>query len=121
MVSTSCYRSAVVVIACHLPGRERALSLASRGYNVFRTAVFAEEVRDLEDASGARMSLIAFGVTKTDGITTWAEEVSGAPDGAGLSALFASSAAPPLARPPVSPSRQSAKSSIPALPVLCRS
>ncbi|MEJ1177268.1 hypothetical protein WA845_23770 [Agrobacterium sp. CMT1] len=64
MVSTSCYRSAVVVIACHLPGRERALSLASRGYNVFRTAVFAEEVRDLEDASGARMSLIAFGVTK---------------------------------------------------------
>jgi len=88
MLSTSRHRSAAIVGAGAGLGRELALGLAAKGYIVYGTAISANEVRDLKEASGGRVSLAVCEVTRIEGIQTWAEGVSDALDGAGLNILF---------------------------------
>jgi NAD(P)-dependent dehydrogenase (short-subunit alcohol dehydrogenase family) len=69
-------------------GRDIALGLAAKGYIVFGTAMSAEEVQDLKDASGGRVSLTVCDMTKEEAVTSWAGGVSDALGDSGLDILI---------------------------------
>lgn len=69
-------------------GREIALAFASRGCIVFGTAASAQEVDEVRQASGKRVSLTACDIANADAATAWAGGVSDALDGAGLDVLI---------------------------------
>ncbi len=69
-------------------GREIALAFASRGCIVFGTAASVQEVDEVRQASGKRVSLTACDIANADAATAWAGGVSDALDGAGLDVLI---------------------------------
>src|SRR5258708_38420996 len=69
-------------------GRDIALGLAAKGYIVFGTAMSAEEVQDLKDASGGRVSLTGCDMTQEEAVKAWAGGVSGALGHSGLDILI---------------------------------
>lgn len=69
-------------------GREIALAFGSRGCIVFGTAASAQEVDEVRQASGKRVSLTACDIANADAATAWAGGVSDALDGAGLDVLI---------------------------------
>ena len=69
-------------------GRDIALGLAAKDYIVFGTAMSAEEVQDLKDASGGRVSLTVCDMTKEEAVKAWAGGVSDALGGSGLDILI---------------------------------
>ena len=81
-------RSAVVTGAGGGLGRDIALGLAAKGYIVFGTAFSAEEVSDLKEASGGRVSLTVCDITKEQGVKAWAGGVSEALGSSGLYLLI---------------------------------
>ena len=90
MSSTSQHsgRSVAVTGAGGGLGRDIALGLAAKGYIVFGTAMSAEEVQDLKDASGGRVSLTVCDMTKEEAVKAWAGGVSDALGGSGLDILI---------------------------------
>jgi NAD(P)-dependent dehydrogenase (short-subunit alcohol dehydrogenase family) len=81
-------RSAVVTGAGGGLGRDIALGLAAKGYIVFGTAFSAEEVSDLKEASGGRVSLTVCDITKDQAVKAWAAGVSEAVGSSGLDLLI---------------------------------
>jgi len=69
-------------------GRDIALQLAAKGYVVFGTAFTADEVQDLKDASGGRVSLGVCDITKPQSVKAWAGGVSDALGDSGLDLLI---------------------------------
>jgi NAD(P)-dependent dehydrogenase (short-subunit alcohol dehydrogenase family) len=69
-------------------GRDIALGLAAKGYVIFGTAFSADEVRDLKDASGGRVSLTVCDITKEQSVRAWAGGVSDALGDGGLDLLI---------------------------------
>ena len=57
-------------------GRETALGFAAKGYRVFGTALKAEEIVDLEHASGGAVRLTICDITDEGAVTAWAREVT---------------------------------------------
>src|SRR5258708_29546014 len=90
MSSTSQHsgRSVAVTGAGGGLGRDIALGLAAKGYIVFGTAMSAEEVQDLKDASGGRVSLTVCAITKEEAVKAWAGGVSDALGDSGLHILI---------------------------------
>ena len=90
MSSTSRHsgRSAAVTGAGGGLGRDIALGLAAKGYIVFGTAMSAEEVQDLKNASGGRVSLTVCDMTKEETVKAWVGGVSDALGGSGLDILI---------------------------------
>jgi NAD(P)-dependent dehydrogenase (short-subunit alcohol dehydrogenase family) len=60
----------------------------AKGYIVFGTAISAEEVQDLKEASGSRVSLTVCNITKEQAVKAWAAGVSEALGGGGLGLLI---------------------------------
>jgi NAD(P)-dependent dehydrogenase (short-subunit alcohol dehydrogenase family) len=60
----------------------------AKGYIVFGTAISAEEVQDLKEASGSRVSLTVCDITKEQAVKAWAAGVSEALGGGGLGLLI---------------------------------
>ncbi len=81
-------RSAAITGAGGGLGRDIALQLAAKGYVVFGTAFTAEEVLDLKEASGGRVSLGVCDITKPQSVNAWADGVSDALGDAGLDLLI---------------------------------
>jgi len=81
-------RSVAVTGAGSGLGRDIALGLTAKGYVVFGTAMAAEEVRDLKDVSGGRVSLTVCDMTKEQTVKAWAAEVSDALGDKGLDLLI---------------------------------
>src|SRR5882724_678848 len=71
-------RSAAVTGAGSGLGRDIALGLAEKGYEVFGTALTEAEVQDLKSASGGRVSLAVCDITKEASVKAWARSVSSA-------------------------------------------
>ena len=71
-------RSAAVTGGGRGLGRDIALGLAQKGYAVFGTAMAEAEVRDLQNASGGRVSLALCDITKEPEVKAWASRVSAA-------------------------------------------
>jgi NAD(P)-dependent dehydrogenase (short-subunit alcohol dehydrogenase family) len=69
-------------------GRDTALQLAAKGYVVFGTAFTSNEVQDLKEASGGRVSLGVCDITKPESVKAWAGGVSDALGDAGLDLLI---------------------------------
>jgi NAD(P)-dependent dehydrogenase (short-subunit alcohol dehydrogenase family) len=69
-------------------GRDLALQLAAKGYEVFGTALAPAEVEDLRAASGGRVSLAVCDMTDPDAVTAWAGAVSDTLGDAGLDLLI---------------------------------
>jgi NAD(P)-dependent dehydrogenase (short-subunit alcohol dehydrogenase family) len=76
--SKQAVRSAAVTGAGGGLGRDIALGLAEKGYEVFGTALTEAEVHDLENASGGRVSLAVCDITKEPSVKAWARSVSDA-------------------------------------------
>ena len=81
-------KSAAVTGASSGLGRDIALGLAAKGYIVFGTALSAEEVQDLKEASGGHVSLTVCDITKEQSVRAWAAGVSDALGGGGLDLLI---------------------------------
>jgi NAD(P)-dependent dehydrogenase (short-subunit alcohol dehydrogenase family) len=82
-------RSATVTGAGSGLGRDVALGLAEKGYEVFGTAITEAETQDLKSASGGRVSLSVCDITKEQEVNAWAGRVSAAlGDGRGLDLLI---------------------------------
>jgi len=80
-------RSVVITNAGVGLGRDVALLLASRGYIIFGTAVSADEVRELRETSGGRVSLTVCDMTRAMFVEAWAGGVTDAIGAAGLNLL----------------------------------
>jgi len=81
-------RSAAITGAGGGLGRDVALQLAAKGYAVFGTAFTANEVQELKEASGGRVSLVVCDITKPESVKAWAGGVSDALGDAGLDLLI---------------------------------
>lgn len=81
-------RSAAITGAGGGLGRDIALQLASKGYVVFGTAFAPDEIQELKDASGGRVSLVVCDITKPEAVKAWAGGVSDALGDAGLDLLI---------------------------------
>lgn len=81
-------RSAAVTGAGSGLGRDIAIGLAAKGYLVFGTAMSADEVKDLKDLSGGRVSLAVCDITREQAVRTWAAGISDALADAGLDLLI---------------------------------
>src|SRR5471032_1222235 len=81
-------RSAVITGAGGGLGRDIALGLASKGYQVFGTAMSPAEVQDLQDASAGRVRLTVCDMTDDAAVKSWAGDVSGTLGNAGLDLLI---------------------------------
>src|SRR5258708_7179948 len=81
-------RSAAITGAGTGLGRDIALQLAAKGYVVFGTAFRPDEVQDLKQASGGRVSLVVCDITRPEAVKAWAGGVSDALGGAGLDLLI---------------------------------
>lgn len=69
-------------------GRDLALLLAAKGYIVFGTAFAPNEVADLKEASGGRVSLEVCDLSKAEAVKAWASGVSDTLGDAGLDLLI---------------------------------
>src|SRR5882724_12763212 len=69
-------------------GRDIALGLAEKGYQVFGTALADAEVQDLQTASGGRVTLSVCDITKEVEVKAWANGVSTAIGDRGLDLLI---------------------------------
>jgi NAD(P)-dependent dehydrogenase (short-subunit alcohol dehydrogenase family) len=69
-------RSAAVTGAGGGLGRDIALVLARKGYVVFGTAMSANEIEDLKDASDGRVCLAVCDISKDSAVSAWAASVS---------------------------------------------
>jgi NAD(P)-dependent dehydrogenase (short-subunit alcohol dehydrogenase family) len=69
-------------------GRDLALGLAEKGYQVFGTALADAEVQDLRTASGGRVTLAVCDITKEQDVKAWANGVSTAVGERGLDVLI---------------------------------
>ena len=69
-------RSAAITGAGGGLGRDIALGLGEKGYEVFGTAMTEAEVQDLKSASGGRVSLAVCDITKETSVKAWARSVS---------------------------------------------
>jgi NAD(P)-dependent dehydrogenase (short-subunit alcohol dehydrogenase family) len=68
-------------------GREIALKLAAKGYQVFGTALHDDEVHDLSSASDGRVSLSITDITQEGAVRAWVGQVTNQLDEAGLDVL----------------------------------
>jgi NAD(P)-dependent dehydrogenase (short-subunit alcohol dehydrogenase family) len=75
-------RSAAVTGAGSGLGRDIALGLAAKGYRVFGTAMTAEDVAELHEASAGRVALTRVDITHEGAVKRWAEEVGARTGGA---------------------------------------
>src|SRR5207302_4679066 len=62
-------------------GRDIALGLAAMNYRVFGTALSAEEVADLKQASNGTVTLTVCDMTDEAAVKSWAREVERRPEG----------------------------------------
>jgi NAD(P)-dependent dehydrogenase (short-subunit alcohol dehydrogenase family) len=69
-------------------GRDLALQLAAKGYIVFGTALASNEVEDLKEAAGGRVSLAVCDLSKPEAVKAWAGGVSDTLGDAGLDLLI---------------------------------
>jgi len=69
-------RSAAITGAGSGLGREIALGLAAKGYQVFGTALSTEEISELDAASNGKVSLTVCDITNEDAVQALALEVS---------------------------------------------
>ena len=67
-------RSAALTGAGSGLGKDIALSLAAKNYRVFGTAMMAEEVADLQQASGG--TLTTFDMTDDSEVKRWSRDVA---------------------------------------------
>ncbi len=81
-------RSAAITGAGGGLGRDIALQLAAKGYVVFGTAFGPDEIQDLKEASGGRVSLVICDITKPEAVKAWAGGVSDALGDAGIDLLI---------------------------------
>jgi NAD(P)-dependent dehydrogenase (short-subunit alcohol dehydrogenase family) len=81
-------RSAAVTGAGGGLGRDIALGLARKGYVVFGTAMSANEIDDLKDASDGCVHLAVCDISKEPAVNAWAESVSEELGEAGLDLLI---------------------------------
>ena len=81
-------RSAAITGAGGGLGRDIALELAAKGYIVFGTAMSPQEVQDLREVSGGRVSLTVCDITKEQAVKAWAGGVSDALGNTGLDLLI---------------------------------
>jgi NAD(P)-dependent dehydrogenase (short-subunit alcohol dehydrogenase family) len=84
--STERARTAAITGAGSGLGREIALKLAAKGYQVFGTALH-DEVHDLSAASDGRVSLSITDITQEGAVKTWVGQVTDQLDEAGLDVL----------------------------------
>jgi NAD(P)-dependent dehydrogenase (short-subunit alcohol dehydrogenase family) len=75
-MSTKGNRSAAVTGAGSGLGRDIALGLAAKGYQVFGTAMAIGEIADLRDASAGRVTLSVCDITDEKSVRNWARDVS---------------------------------------------
>src|SRR6266851_5454664 len=68
-------------------GRDIALGLAAKHYRVFGTAMNAEEISDVRQASGGAVSLTRCDITDDDAVKRWARDVA-SQTGGGLDLLI---------------------------------
>jgi NAD(P)-dependent dehydrogenase (short-subunit alcohol dehydrogenase family) len=80
-------RAAAVTGAGSGLGRDIALGLASKHYRVFGTAMNAEEIAALDQASGGVVTLTRCDITDDDAVKRWARDVGSQTDG-GLDLLI---------------------------------
>ena len=80
-------RAAAVTGAGGGLGRDIALGLAAKQYRVFGTAMNAEEIAALEQASGGGVTLSRCDITDDDAVKGWARDV-GTQTGGGLDLLI---------------------------------
>ena len=64
-------------------GRDIALGLAAMNYRVFGTALSAEEVADLKQASNGTVTLTVCDMTEEAAVKSWAREVESRTEGLG--------------------------------------
>ena len=69
-------------------GRQMALGLAEQGYRVFGTALSAQEVEDLRQASDGSVRLTLVDVTDDQAVHSWAEQTTGELGDHGLDVLI---------------------------------
>src|SRR5258706_5469483 len=81
-------RSAAITGAGGGLGRDIALQLAAKGYVVFGTAFRPDQVQDLKEASGGRVSLVICDITKPEAVKAWAGGVFDALGDAGIDLLI---------------------------------
>jgi NAD(P)-dependent dehydrogenase (short-subunit alcohol dehydrogenase family) len=74
--NTKQIRSAAVTGAGGGLGRDIALGLAEKGYQVFGTAMAEAEVHDLTTASAGRVTLAVCDITNEQAVKAWARDVS---------------------------------------------
>src|SRR5258708_28271406 len=75
-------RAAAVTGAGSGLGRDIALGLAAKHYRVFGTAMNADEVAALAQASGGAVTLARCDITDDDAVKAWARDVGSQTDGA---------------------------------------
>src|SRR5712671_2598346 len=80
-------RAAAVTGAGSGLGRDIALGLAAKHYRVFGTAMNAEEIAALDQASGGAVTLARCDITDDDAVKQWARDVGSQTDG-GLDLLI---------------------------------
>ena len=85
--STARPRTAAITGAGSGLGREIALKLAAKGYQVFGTALHDDEVHDLSAASDGRVSLSITDITQEAAVKAWVGQVADQLDEAGLDVL----------------------------------
>jgi NAD(P)-dependent dehydrogenase (short-subunit alcohol dehydrogenase family) len=88
VLTTASARTAAITGAGSGLGRDIALGLASKGYKVFGTAMLLEEVNDLKQASGGRVSLAVCDITAEPAVKAWAANVAEALSETGLGLLI---------------------------------
>jgi NAD(P)-dependent dehydrogenase (short-subunit alcohol dehydrogenase family) len=74
-------RSAAVTGAGSGLGRDIALGLAGKGYRVFGTAMSAQEIEDLKNASSGAVNLTVCNITNEAAVKNWAGEVTNQNEG----------------------------------------
>jgi NAD(P)-dependent dehydrogenase (short-subunit alcohol dehydrogenase family) len=85
--STERPRTAAITGAGSGLGREIAVKLAAKGYQVFDTALHDDEVHDLSAASDGRVSLSITDITQEGAVKVWVGQVADQLDEAGLDVL----------------------------------
>ena len=69
-------------------GREIALNLADKGYRVFGTAMAINEVADLQQASGGKVTLVLCDITNEQSVQSWVHQVARVLGESGLDLLI---------------------------------
>ena len=69
-------------------GRDIALGLAAKGYRVFGTALAQQEISDLQEASGGKVTLSICDITDAQSVQSWVHGVSDSLGAAGLDLLI---------------------------------